>query len=111
MPGYSRYATMMPTRTKIRFFWASVIGLNVTYQFAIFLADNVVKQRTAKNLSDLREKVGDRLPPEVEDQLLAGKTAMDALGKHAMVATPAPGEVTDAFMYELDDLRLSALRK
>ena len=102
---------MVPTRSKIRWFWGTIIGMNVAWQIAEFLADNMATHRTEQVLNMMRETVGDDLDTAHEDSLLKSKTAKEALGKHVTLGLPSPGQMTDAIARELDDLKLADLRK
>ncbi|KAH9577760.1 hypothetical protein LSM04_002861 [Trypanosoma melophagium] len=109
LPGVARYERM-PTRTKIQFFWCSMLVMGFAYQFLKMTVLRVQPRREEQMYTHVQRLYGDNIPPELLEIAKRQREARDALTLTNMWRTPTPGETAGALQHELDPRRIAQLR-
>ncbi|ESL08534.1 hypothetical protein TRSC58_03761 [Trypanosoma rangeli SC58] len=109
LPGVARYERL-PTRTKIQFFWCSMLVMGFAYQFLKMTVLRVQPKREEQMYMHIKKVYGDNLPPELIDIARRQREAQDALTLSNMLRTPTPGETAGALQHELDPRRIAQLK-
>lgn len=101
LPGVARYERM-PTRTKIQFFWVSMLVLGFVYQFLNMTVLRVQPKREEQMYMHVRALYGDNIPEELIEKAKRQREAQDALSLSMMLRSPTPGQTSGALQNELD---------
>ncbi|KAL7702892.1 hypothetical protein N2W54_003024 [Lotmaria passim] len=109
LPGVSHYERM-PTRTKIQFFWISMLTMAFAYQFVKMTVLRVQPKREEQMYMHIKKIYGDNIPEELIDMAKRQREAQDALTLTNMLRTPTPGQTSNALQNELDPRALVNLK-
>lgn len=109
LPGVSHYERM-PTRTKIQFFWISMLTMGFAYQFLKMTVLRVQPKREEQMYMHIRKVYGDNIPEELLQRAKRQREAQDALTLTNMLRTPTPGQTSNALQNDLDPRALIELK-
>ncbi|CAD2221166.1 hypothetical protein, conserved [Angomonas deanei] len=109
LPGVARY-DRLPTRTKIQFFWISMLMMGFVYQFLKMTVLRVHPKREEQMYVHIQNLYGDNIPQELIDLAKRQREAQDALSLTNMLRTPTPGQTSSALQNELDPRALAKNR-
>ncbi|EPY34614.1 hypothetical protein STCU_00739 [Strigomonas culicis] len=101
LPGVARYERM-PTRTKVQFFWISMLMMGFVYQFLKMTVLRVQPKREEQMYMHIQSLYGDNIPEELIQLAKRQREAQDALSLTTMLRTPTPGQTSHALQNELD---------